>query len=102
MTTQSPPRLTYLQDGAVQVTPIPPFTSTCDCYDGAPAVLRVYGSDQPVWTAHRPFEYAELCESCGPWAVSTAVLQRSHGGSLVLVEVASDVWSRRDDTDGEC
>ena len=98
------PRLTFLRAGPLECTPIPslPDGTLCDVCGESPAVLRVYGSDQPVWTVNQPFTYAECCLECGAVAAAVAELQRSYGGSVVRVEVAAVVWAARDDDPDGC
>lgn len=97
--------LAFLRDGDVDFAPVTslPDGTTCPicAVPGALVLARVYGSDQPVWTAHRPLDYAEGCLDCAALALSVAVLQRSYGGSVVRVELAAAVWNCRDDT-GDC
>lgn len=92
-------KATFLHRGDLDITAVRslPDGSLCEVCDESPTLARVYGSDQPVWTAHAPFEYAECCLDCAAIAVSVAVLQQSYGGSAVRVEVAADVWACRDD-----
>lgn len=96
-------RAAFLQSGALEITAVSslPDHTLCEVCGESITLTRVYASDQPVWTAHAPFEYAECCLDCAAVCVSVAVLQQSYGGSAVRVEVAADVWACRDD-EGRC
>lgn len=102
MTALPAPRLHFLIDGAVETTSITslPDGGTCGICDDSLALARVYGSDQPSWRVHQPFEYAECCLDCAAVCAAVAVLERSDLGSAVRVELAADVWMCRDDSDG--
>lgn len=96
-------KATFLRRGDLDITAVTslPDGNLCDVCGESITLARVYGSDQPVWTANKPFEYAECCLDCAAVCVSVAVLQQSYGGSAVRVEVAADVWACRDDS-GDC